>query len=158
MGDQSVINQDDLYKYFGTNQAAMMFADPPCSKLVTRYGMNKDDIFVARMPEGPKGRFSQMGGNLWVFGSQSTPEQIEAGIKWLGYTGVTPFTDDETIENYRKTLEDSVEKNEIVLPEVAFKIWNSNEKTEKFNQIRKEYSNVNYCGLVSCHRIPYAVY
>lgn len=144
IGEQSVINQDDLYKYFGTNQAAMMFADPPCSKLVTQYGMNKDDIYVARMPEGPKGRFSQMGGNLWVFGSQSTPEQIEAGIKWLGYTGVTPFSDDETLANYRRSLEDSIEKNEIVLPKVAFKIWNDNEKTEKIDQIRKEYSNVAY--------------
>lgn len=144
MGEQSVINQDDLYKYFGTYQAAMMFADPPCSKLVTQYGMNKDDIFVARMPEGPKGRFSQMGGNLWVFSAQSTPEQIEAGIKWLGHTGLTPFTNDETLGNYRQSLEDSVERNEIVLPKTALGVWSDEKRSQEYNQIRKEYANVAY--------------
>lgn len=142
--DESVLNQDDIYKYFGTYQGAMMFADPPCGGLSQKYGMNIDDIYVTRMPEGPKGRYSQMGGNLWMFSPNSTPEQIDAGFEWLEFTGFSPKLDDERIANLKTGYEQSLSENGIILDQDAFDVWVVPETLEKTRAVRQEYTNVKH--------------
>lgn len=142
--DESVLNQDDIYKYFGTYQAAMMFADPPCSSLAQKYAMNIDDIFVTRMPEGPKGRYSQMGGNLWMFSVNSTPEEIDAGLSWLEFTGFSPKVTDEQLNNSRLTFEETISSGGIVLDQKAFDVWVDPVTLEKTRAVQKEYSNVKH--------------
>ena len=142
--DETVINQNDMNKYFGTYQAAMMFANPPSSALSSQYGMDKSDIYVARMPEGPKGRYSQMGGNLKMFSKNSTPEQIDAGLTWLEFTGFSPNITDEQLANSRTSYENTIAQNGIVLDQEAFEVWVNPENLEKTNSLRKEYANINH--------------
>ena len=142
--DETLINQNDMNKYFGTYQAAMMFANPPSSALSSQYDMDKSDIYVARMPQGPKGRYSQMGGNLKMFSKKSTPEQIDAGLTWLEFTGFSPDITDEQLANSRTTYENTISKNGIVLDQEAFEVWVNPENVEKVNSLRKEYANVNH--------------
>ena len=142
--DETVIDQNEMNKLFGTYQAAMMFANPPSSALSAQYGMDKEDIYVARMPQGPKGRFSQMGGNLRMFSKNSTPEQIDAGLTWLEFTGFSPDITDEQLKNSRTSYENTISQNGIVLDREAFEVWVNPENVEKINRLREEYANVKH--------------
>ena len=141
--DESVITQDDLYKYFGTYQAAMMIADPPCSGLSQKYGMDIADIYVTRMPAGPAGRYSQMGGNLRMFSPTATAEQIDAGLTWLEFTGFSPNITDQQYENLKTSHANTISQNGIVLDQDAFPIWVNEENMAKNREARAEYTNVD---------------
>lgn len=142
--DDNVIDQDTIYKYFSTNQGAMMIRDVPFSGY--SYGMSLDDLYATKMPKGKAGRFSQMGGNLWMFSKNSTPEQIEAGFKWLEFTGFSPEMTDEQVEEYRKTCETSAENHLAIIEREAFDVWTNPETTEKRREVRKQYANVDYAN------------
>lgn len=140
--DDSVVSQADMYKYFGTNQAAMMIRDVPFSAY--SFGMDNSNLYATKMPKGNAGRFTQMGGNLWMFAKNATKEQIEAGFKWLEFTGFSPEMTDAQAEQYRNTCQEKVENNEVVIEREAVDIWSNPETVEKRNSIRKEYANVDY--------------
>ena len=144
LSDESVIAQEDYMKFFGTYQGGMMFSNPPSSSLSSKYGMDKDDIFVTRMPAGPKGRYSQMGGNLWMFAKNATPEQIDAGLTWLEFTGFSPNVTDDQLENSKISYEQQLSSGYIILDQEAFDVWVNPETLEKTRAVKKEYSNVKH--------------
>ena len=140
--DDTVINQDDMYKYFGSEQAAMMIKDVPFSGY--SFGLDNSKLYATKMPKGPAGRFSQMGGNLWMFSKDSTPEQIDAGFKWLEFTGFAPEMTPEQEEKYRTTCQQTIDNNGVLVEREGFEIWTIPETLEKRRAIRKEYANVDY--------------
>lgn len=141
--DNKVVDVNEGRRIFATGQAGMIFHNPSGNDLVQKYGMNKDDLFYASMPSGPRGRFAQMGGNLFMFSANSTKEQILAGLKWLDFKGSGPFVTEETLEKSRNTSKIAVEKGEIVMDRDTFPIWNDEESNKAKNEIRKEYCNVD---------------
>lgn len=137
------IAQSKLYELFGTGQAAMMIADPPCQALPISYDMDPKSFMVVRMPEGPKGRYSQLGGDVYMFRKDATPEQIDACLKWLEFNGTTP----EITEERAKAIEESNKKvidtwHAIVLPKPAFSLWSSPERDEIIAKIYAKDTNV----------------
>ncbi len=140
--DDLMIDLDKTNQYFGTYQAAMMFNNPP-GKFPEKFGTAIEDVYVASMPEGPKGRFSQMGGNLYMFAKSSTSEQIDAGIKWLEYTGYTSKLTDEQAESLKLTYEDNLRNGAIVLDKDAFNIWTNVDTIQKRQELRSKYTNVD---------------
>lgn len=140
--DDTVIDLDKLNQYFGTYQGAMMFMNPP-GKFPEKYGTDIADIYACAMPAGPKGRFSQMGGNLYMFVSDATKEQIDAGLKWLQYTGYSPELTDDQMESLSLTYADNRNNGAVVLDKDAFNVWTNPETIEKKNNLRKEYTNVD---------------
>lgn len=139
--DDTVISQDDMYKYFGSGQAAMMMREPTFSAY--SWGLDNNILACTNMPAGPAGRFTQMGGNLWQFVPTATPEQIEAGIKWLKYTGLSFEMTDEEIANYKTTLENNVENHGVVLEREAYNVWVNEDLLAKKSALRAEYQNVD---------------
>jgi len=142
--DETVITQSDLYKWFGTYNAAMMIANPPCGGLSGTYDMEISDIYVTRMPEGPAGRYSQMGGNLWMFSTAATPEQLDACFKWIIHTGFSPELSDEQLANLKTGYQNTISNNGIVLDQSEFPIWVNPERMEKEYAAKREYANVNH--------------
>ena len=140
--DDTVINQDDMYKYFGSEQAAMMIRDVPFSGY--SFGLDNSKLYATKMPKGTAGRFTQMGGNLWMFSKNSTPEQIEAGFKWLEFTGFAPEMTPEQEEKYRTDCQNTIAKNGVVVERDSYDVWTNPETLEKRRAIRKEYANVDY--------------
>ena len=138
----ATISQSKLYELFGTNQAAMMIADPPCNALTVSYGMDVKNIAVARMPEGPAGRYSQLGGDVYMFRPDATSEQIDACLKWLEFRGVTPELTDERAEAIDQDNKAALELNGIVLPKPAFSIWDSPERDKKIEEVYEKTTNV----------------
>jgi len=139
--DDTVIDQDDIYKYFGSSQAAMMIADPP--KSMYSQGMSPDVMLLTNIPAGPEGRYAQMGGNLWMFSRNSTPEQIDAGFRWLDFTGFSAKLNDEQIKNIRSGFEQTIANHGIVLDREAFDVWVDPERVATTEAIRKEYTNID---------------
>ena len=111
--DDTVINQDDMYKYFGSGQAAMMIRDVPYSGY--SYGLDNSKLYATKMPKGDAGRFTQMGGNLWMFSKNSTPEQIEAGFKWLEFTGFAPEMTAEQEQKFREDCQNTITNNGVIV-------------------------------------------
>ena len=140
--DDIAIDQDTMYKYFGSGQGAMIIATPPIS--MAPWGMDNSNVMVTQMPKGPKGRFAQMGGNLWMFSKASTPEQIDAGFKWLEFTGFAPEMTPEMEEQYKASCERTVNSGSIIIERESYDVWTNPETLEKRRNIRKQYSNVDY--------------
>ena len=140
--DDTVINQDDMYKYFGSGQAAMMIRDVPYSGY--SYGLDNSKLYATKMPKGDAGRFTQMGGNLWMFSKNSTPEQIEAGFKWLEFTGFAPTMSAEQEQKFREDCQNTITNNGVIVERDSFDVWTNPETLEKRRAIRKEYANVDY--------------
>lgn len=138
----TVLDQDGIYKQFAIGNAAMMFSNPPTSSLSSKYGMEIDDIYVTKMPSGPKGRFSQMGGDVYMFSNNCTKEQIRAGFKWLAYCGYSQEVNDETIDSLRSNYEYRLSNGEIILNKDAFSVWVDGDRMKKDLELKQEYTNV----------------
>ncbi len=93
--DDIAIDKAGLESMFGSDEVAMMIADPPTQSLTTAYDMNIDAIYADRVPAGPSGRFAQMGG-IVVFSPEATDAQVEAALKWMKFRGK------ETLQLQRK--------------------------------------------------------
>lgn len=141
--ENGFIDQAELRKLFGTNQSAMYFATPPEKALVRDYGMSKDDIYVARVPEGPAGRYSQMGGQVCMVSPDATPEQIDAVFKWLEITGKSPKTTEQTLASLEAEMKSSNEAGWIVAPRNFYDIWVNEDRLKAESEIRAKYTNVD---------------
>ena len=142
--DNSVISNGDRQQLFGTYQAAMMFGAPPENDLSTKYGMEISDIVCARVPKGPKGRYAQTGGAVWMFSNTATEEEIEAALTWFVEQGGFPTKlDNETISSLEKTYEELKDSGRIILPIEPFSTFKGREGEDKMLGLLEKYSNVD---------------
>lgn len=134
---------DDVVTLFGSGQVAMFFAPPTyISALSANCGMKPEDVVMTSMPEGPEGRVSQMGGDLYMIANNATPEQIDAALKWIDFIGHGPTLDDASIQNAKENYKTTIEQNGVVLPRDAFELWVSEERLQKSLDARKEFVNI----------------
>ena len=142
--DNVLLDYAGFLKTFCVGQAAMTISDPnTIAGEVLNYQMNKDDLYMARIPEGSAGRVTQLGGGARVFFAGNTPEQNDYGVKWLMREGYTPFITEEVEANMRKANAEKIEKGGIVFPVEIFPIWESEERTAKMQEILADYANVD---------------
>lgn len=143
----TLVNNDDVMKLVGTDQAAMAFAHPgQVDLLVSQYGMDCANIGYAKMPEGPEKRVTLMGGGYNVIAPNATPEQIEAAIKWMDFSGNTPKTEltDEVKANIRTTYETKINEKSGVVGIKDLSFWKDEEATQHYkNEVISELRNIN---------------
>ena len=139
----SILSTSDLYNLFITDQLAMMYYAPSTNALVEQYGMDKDKIAYASMPGGPKGRYTQMGGEVYAISQNATPEQIEACMNWIVYLGDGPILTDDSKEMIDTKYKGLAEKGFIV-GVAPFSVWNENSEVEKYTkETIDKYANVD---------------
>ena len=137
----NVIDAAELFKLFGTGQTAMIIANPAnLDDFVGKYGMDKDNIVMAKLPGGTEGRYSQMGGNFWAFSPTATLEQIDAGLKWLEFTGYSPVIDEQQL---REKNQASLDEGKIVMPTELFSVWQDEKRIADIERINADYANVD---------------
>lgn len=142
--DDAAVNVNKAREIFCTNQAGMVFFEPESvASSAFTYEMNKDDIAGARMPEGPNGRYSQMGGNYWIIAAHSTAEQQDAAMRWLEFRGISPKVSDEIKKKWEISAKENYDKGHIVLSRSAFNMWVDPERIKAQNDVYKPYVNVN---------------
>lgn len=140
--DNAFVDIDEERKLLASNQAAMYIIHPTERMLVKNYSMDKDNICFGRVPAGPAGRYTLMGGNFYAFSPESTPEQIDAVFKFLEVKGFSPKVTDEIKESSGKSLKKDNEDNVPVMRKPAFPLWINNERLALDDELRAIYANV----------------
>lgn len=141
--DNPNLVMDNLQELFASNQLAMMFGEPNyITAMAKKFGKNPEEIVLASIPEGPKGRTSQMGGDLYMIASNATPEQIDACLKWIDFSGQGPTLEDQTIVTLTENWQSTLEQGGAVLPKDAFYLWTDKNRVQKLDEARKDLANV----------------
>lgn len=113
MGSKQLLTINDVQQMMGSGRLGMYIAAPDnVTQIVNEFGGKLADIGMAPMPEG-KGTL--VGGDGYMFNKNCTPEQIEAGLKWLDFLALTPG---KGLNDWARGKQD---KEPVGLPEPA--IW-----------------------------------
>lgn len=140
--ENAFIDIDEERKLFASDQAAMYIIHPTERMLVKNYSMNKDDICFARVPAGPAGRYTLMGGNYYAISPESTPEQIDAVFKFLEIKSHSPIVTEKMKETSGMSMKKDFEENVPIMRKPAFPLWVNDERLALDDELRAKYANV----------------
>ncbi|WP_051450828.1 ABC transporter substrate-binding protein [Actinospica robiniae] len=83
MGTNQGLVYNDLLQMMASGKLGMYVGDPSTlTSMHSQYGTAYDDLAVGPMPGATA---TLLGGSGYMFNKKDTPEQIEAGIKWVNY-------------------------------------------------------------------------
>lgn len=134
---------DEMRTVFSKGEAAMMFAAPPQRPITETYKMDRNLIACCRMPAGPAGRYSLMGGNLYVISAAADEKQTEAAFEWLQAIGFSPKVTNEMINTWERNFAADALNGLIVTGEDVFKVWVNKDTIDAQEQVREKYQNVD---------------
>lgn len=140
-----LLDKNEIIKLFATDQLAMNICGSATSWLsrhIFLFGMEKDKIASSPTPEGPAGRYSQIGGDVWMFSKEATDEQVDAAFKWLAIKGESPTLTDESYKNIEDSLRTENEAGNIVLKSAEMSVWENEDRINKVNALYEKYTNV----------------
>jgi len=124
MGDVGmIITQKDMLDYY-----------------IEQYGLKANNVAMSKMPEGPAGRFSQVGASIWMF--SGTDEQVEMCFEWMDMTGQGPTVSDETKEQLKKSYEIKSEKGHIIGIRTA-NLWMNEDRIKAEQEVMAPYISVD---------------
>ena len=110
------------------------------------YGMDKSNLAVASMPEGPAGKFTQLGGNIRVLKKGLSDAQVDAIFKWFDFIGMSPNITDDSKKSREEVVKANSEAGQLVGVK-TFSIWNQEgdvPDVQKFeNELAEKYKNVD---------------
>ncbi|MDY5626971.1 MAG: extracellular solute-binding protein [Clostridia bacterium] len=139
-----LIDKNEIIKLFATDQLAMSICGGLSwlSRPIFLFNMDKDKIASSPTPEGPCGRYSQIGGDVWMFSKEATDEQVDAAFKWLAIKGESPNLTEESYKNLEDSLKSEKEAGNIVLETSELNIWENDDRVKKINDLYAKYTNV----------------
>lgn len=141
--ENTVIDKDTMLQYVGTYQGAMCIESNPAGIVLT-YGTKKEDVAADKIPAGPKGRISQMGGEVYMFSPEATDEQCLACLEWLKYgEGMNPVITEQSLANAEKTYQNETERGNIILAKTVLPMFKNRDGEEKLAELRQKYCNVD---------------
>lgn len=138
----TLINADDAMKLVGSGQCAMAFAHPEQAEWITKYGIDKNEIAMFKMPAGPVEHTSLMGGSIYAVRNDATEAQKDAAFKWLNFIGTTPNIDDTSKQNIEKSYQSKNENGRMV-GLIDLGVWNEKSDYQQYIQeMVDKYINV----------------
>lgn len=142
--ENNLVEAADLMGMIGTDQVGMAFAAQAWAPIIiTNTKMSKDAIAMSQNPAGPKGVATVLGGSIFMFSSNSTPEQLDACVKWLEVAkGFSATATDEIKKNFEATAKISNEQGLVVGPH-DLRVWVDPARVAAEDEILKKYQNVN---------------
>lgn len=100
-------------RLFSTNDAAMIITQSSqLSNYVKQFDLDITNVAMSKMPAGPAGRYSQIGGNLLVF--SGTDEQVEVCFKWLDHIGQSYEATDDAKAQWEKNAKIAHDEKKLV--------------------------------------------
>ena len=138
----SLIDGTELFKLYGTGEAAMIISAGDLHWKVSQYEMKPESIGIMAMPSGPKKHVTLMGGKIYAVSNKATKDQIDASVRWIE-TAYSPEATDEYKENMENAINLSLDTNQIVTIK-SMSVWNNDSDAVKFeNKLRDEKANAN---------------
>lgn len=110
----TLIDGNEINKQIGLGEAAMAFAEPSTITSFYTYGLTKDDVAMVKMPAGPEGRYSLLGGSLQMVPANATEAQAKAALEWLRFTGSSAELTDDVKASIDTELERMKAENEVI--------------------------------------------
>lgn len=133
----------DLFQMFGTEQVAMSFGISDWGNaIVQNMKMPKDNLAMSALPTGPKGNATLLGGGLYMFAPDATPEQLDSAFKWLDVKGFSPQTSEESLLGLETQSKTANEQGLIVGPH-GLRVWVNEDRIKAEQAILDKYTNVN---------------
>ena len=138
---ETIASVSEQGKYLSTDAAAMTIFGPSIlNNWVGSYDLDVKKIAMSTLPAGPKGKFSQQSGHLWVF--TGTEEQNEACFKWLDFIGQGAEVND--------TMKKNIEDNAKVYAERKYAIgtgvsalWKDPDRIKAIEEVEAPYVTVD---------------
>jgi multiple sugar transport system substrate-binding protein len=144
--DTTLLDWASGQQVLATNQGSMLFFNATdhdgFNFQIDNYKISKDNIAMFSLPAGPKGRYAQIGGDIWMFAPNATKAQIEAGLKWLELLGKSPQFTDEIKENEIANYKTDVAGKHVVGGK-ELQIWTDKAAIKARDELRSKYINVN---------------
>ena len=81
--DKTYIDSHEYLRMYADGEAAMMFGAQTISDLVSVNHIDINKISLGKMPKGPQGRFSLLGGSVTMISPSANKEQIDAALLWV---------------------------------------------------------------------------
>lgn len=146
--DNTLIDNPEMQKLFAVDQGAMYMTIGPDVALTETYGMSPDRFSFTKIPAGPKGRYSLMGGKTRMFSPNATQEQLDACFKWLDVASnfKPALTEEEQkayIEKTKTDLQTKIDQGYIVF-DASTGIWELPGLSDEVRKMAKEMANIDY--------------
>lgn len=140
--ESTLVNWEDQMKLFATDQCAMSIANPNTVTGLFRYGMDKNNVGIAKIPAGPAKRVTLVGGNYYTFSTAASPEQIDAAFKWLTFENDILNFDDDAKAAMEADIALEAETSIVGLNELS--VWNTSSEYQRYkDELTKKYANIN---------------
>lgn len=141
--DNVLVDVNEMFKLFGTDQLGMSYGIIAWgNNIVNDYKMSKDNLAMSTVPAGPKSRTAVLGGGVSMFSPNSTPEQIDAGIKWLEVMGISPNPSKSSLDGLETQMKNDQSLGRIVGPH-GIRIWTSPERVKAEDDLLNKYCDIN---------------
>ncbi|MBQ8526638.1 MAG: extracellular solute-binding protein [Clostridia bacterium] len=138
----NLINNSEYYKLYATGNAGMLMAAGSMPSSLTKYEMNPENIGMFAMPAGPKRHVTLLGGTVYSVSKNSTPDQIDAAIRWLEASYNYNATEDFKL-NKQREIDVALENNQLIGIK-SMKPWSGEAESVQYEyDLINKYANGN---------------
>ncbi len=145
LGDNAFVDANEVVKVFGSGNGAMYVGQPTEGKIKTMihgYQFDKDNLVLGQVPGGPGGRYSLIGGDVWVLNNNLDEAQKNAVFDWLDLTGSGPELNEDSLDSIDRYYKDLNQLGSVV-GYTGLEIWKSGPICDAYDEARKKYCNVD---------------
>ncbi len=127
----------------GKGDAAMyMAANDAVSQPTQVNGLSLDKLGLCAFPAGSKGdAYCLVGGNIYAFAKNATPDQINACLDYLEIMGKAPVATDDVIAGLKLNAQNKKANGIPLLP--RFPLWVNKDYLDAENTVIRENANVD---------------
>jgi ABC-type glycerol-3-phosphate transport system substrate-binding protein len=130
------------FQQLGTGNAAMYIAAQDAVNQPTQVnGLPVGDLALVPIPAGPKGRYSLMGGTIYMFAANAAPAEVTAALHYLEIMGKGPVVNPDTVAGLRADAANRKNNGIPVLP--SFPAWTDPALLKAQQDAVNEYLNVD---------------
>jgi ABC-type glycerol-3-phosphate transport system substrate-binding protein len=130
------------YRHLGTGTAAMYLGgNSGESRPTYAYGLPAGDLALVPIPAGPKGQYGLMGGNLYFFEKNATPEQVNAALYYVELMGLAPVVTEATIAGLRDSAKLKQERGIPIIR--MFPVWKDPAYLKAEENVLNEFANAD---------------
>lgn len=140
--DEVLGDDTDFAQKYLRNEVGMKFIASSELNRYIKIGSDINSLSVCKMPEGPKGRFSLVGGSIAMFNRDITPEQAEACFIWYDEFGYNDHTDEPARKKYEERVKINLSVGDVV-GYINNSIWKNPQRKAMEEEVEKRYSNVD---------------
>ncbi|WP_353112570.1 extracellular solute-binding protein [Microbacterium sp.] len=115
-GANFLLNGDDIRNEYAGGNVAQTINGPIYADVVVNRGMKGDDIGIAPLPQGAKGLGTLGGGAIQWYNPKSTPEELDAALKWTEFYWLNKYFDKDTAVSLAAAA--AKDKTPVGIPEI----------------------------------------